>query len=549
MPDQVMIGGETRSRGLISGKRENASSWIGMVSSIVVILGVLFVSGVQWWSILIALFLGLVAFLMWSEYEVLDYQSPPVWAMDRLWARQMAKQGTAMFTPRRALLAEEMPIINAAGRTSTGVKEAARKKAVKANPSRVRKAERRRDISEVNQHTGAGSDVPVAVGHIAPMVLSLDNGENVCFVRHHTRNNSNSGYLSVMLEKAAARTGVVDSSLARLSGDAWGSWLASLAGHGNFVSVVQETSRVVPWDYSDHRAWIKSNFDINAPEAVRASYAELIGLVHQEAEQHRDWVTLRIPRSTAWMYNVSRYGKGERGEMLAAWDVVKNAVESARARGIALRALGERRSAAVVRALQDPDVPIDMNEDVDWSTCWLPFDGRSRDHALFNGSERDWYTATARVPRGGWTPGWQPVDFLRPIITGVSPAVVRTLSITTRLQPAGAARRQAREDVAADRIMLRKAQQRVTDGAEESQTMASQQRLLDLRPGVGAAGASPSFGLTFQSRSEEEFSEHRRIMQAAAEESSISRLKWMDRRHGQAWISTLPLARGIQGKG
>lgn len=549
MPDQVMIGGETRSRGLISGKRENASSWIGMVASAVVILGVLFLTGVQWWSILIALFLGGLAFAMWSEYEALDYQSPPIWLIDRLWARQMTKQGTAVFTPRREMPDGQVPIINAAGRTSTKDKEESRKRPVKPNQVRVRKALRRRYVTEVNQHTGAGSDVPVSIGHIVPMVLTLDNGENVCFIRHHTRDNGNSGYLSVMLEKAAARAGVVDSSLARLSGDAWGSWLASLASHGSFVSVVQETSRVVPWDYSDHRAWIKSNFDINSPEAVRESYAELIGSVHQEAEQHRDWVTLRIPRSAVWMYNVSRYGKGERGEMLAAWDVVKNAVESARARGIALRALGERRSAAVIRALQDPDIPIDMNEDVDWSTCWLPFDGRARDYAVFSGSARDWYTSTARVPRGGWSPGWQPVDFLRPIITGVSPAVVRTLSITTRLEPAGAARRQARQDVAADRIMLRKAQQRVTDGAEESQTMASQQRLRDLRPGMGAAGASPSFGLTFQSRSEEEFSEQRRIMQAAAEESAITRLKWMDRRHGQAWTLTLPLARGIHGKG
>src|SRR5699024_8179907 len=377
--------------------------------------------------------------------------------------------GTAKFVPRRLVPEDDRPIINKAGRASTKAKEETRVRPVKAKPAKERKALRRSRVTEVNQRTGLGADVPVAVGHIEPLIMPLETGENVCFLRHYTRDNGGAGYLSVMLEKAASRTGVIDTGSAGLSGEAWGQWCASLAAHSSFVSSVQETARVVPWDYSDHRAWLLDKFDPESPEAVRASYAELMGVIHREAEQHRHWVTLQIPRTAMWQVHAMKYGTGDNAEILAAGEQTKAAIEAGKARGIALRALGEQRSAAVIRALQDPDMPIDKNEDVDWSTCWLKYDGTPTDRVIFNGSQREWHTATARVPKGGWSPGWLPVDFLRPLITGVSPAVVRTLSVTQRLHPAGAARKQARLDVASDVIMLRKTRDRVTDGAEETQ--------------------------------------------------------------------------------
>lgn len=549
MVDQVMVGGETHGRGLITGKRENRSSWIGMGISVGAILVFLVLTEMQTWSLIVAIVLGLAAFLAWSEYESLDNQSPPVWVVDRVWDRYSQRTGTAKFRPRRLIPADERPIINAAGKLSTEAKEAQRTKPITPKPAKQRKAQRRARVTEVHQRTGLGADVPPAVGHIEPLVLPLNNGENVCFIRHYTRDNGGAGYLSVMLEKAAAKTGVIDTGGAGLSGDAWGQWCASLAGHSTFVSSVQETARVVPWDYSDHRAWVLAKFDPESPEPVRASYAELMGAVHREAEQHRHWVTLRIPRTAMWQVHAMKYGVGARAEMLAAWDQTKAAIEAGKARGIALRALGERRSAAVIRALQDPDVPIDRNEDVDWSSCWLEYDGHPTDRVIFSGARRDWHTATARVPKGGWSPGWLPVDFLRPLITGVSPAVVRTLNVTQHLHPPGTARKQARLDVASDVIMLRKSRDRVTDGAEETQTTASKQRLTDLRPGMGAAGSDFTFGMTFQSPSDDDFAEQHRIMSAAAEESEITRLKWMNRRHRDAWVSTLPLGRGVRGKG
>src|SRR5204862_2211045 len=130
---------------------------------------------------------------------------------------------------------------------------------------------------------------------------------------------------------------------------------------------------------------------------------------------------------------------------------------------------------------------VDDIEDVGFDTCWQATRATRRG-VLTNGK---WLTRLARV-----TPeavSLEPVNmrWLSPMLIGVQPAVIRTVSMLVQLEPARKARAEARRDVAEDRGKVLAAVQdgRITDLSEQSQATASQQRLMDLRAGTGHTGA------------------------------------------------------------
>lgn len=543
MPTQVLVGGEQRGRSIIAGTRSR-DSWIGTFVTVGLIFLGLWAADFQTWAILVSLILVAVALWAWTEQEYLGGQSPVMWLVTRWWLRRAKRLGRATFVPRRLMAEDQRPFVNQRGKLTTVAAEEARAKKKQDPRRRTPTKKRLTATAEVDPRSGDGAEVPPAIGAIRPMRLDFDDGTHVGFLRH---TNPSGSYISTTLEMHGGSLGLVEDDEWGAPGAAWGRMLASLAST-SLVRTVQQTARVVPWDHADHTTWVLEHMAADAPYDVRASYYELVEEIARQAEQHRTWLTLKMPVTARWYQRVAEYGGGPAGELRTAWEETKTVMAKARASGISLRPLGERRSAAVIRALQDPDMPVDLHHDVDWSSCWMPYDAASDPRSMIiEGSQRRWWTRTETVTRTGISPGWLPVDFLRPLLTGVNPSVVRTITTTFDLVPARTARQEARSDVVADESSIRAAKS-VSDGSSEQQLTASSQRLVDLRPGRGAAGVDWSMAFTYQAPSAEALMEASRLMESAAEEAHITNTRRHYGDQAAAFVATLPLCRGINAR-
>ena len=509
---RVALGGESSTRGIIAGNRSRLE-WTGLVATAVWVLPLVAGGGASWVRIAVAGAVMVAAFMLWTPFDgPLRGRSAAAWTAHELRYRRTRRSADAVFVP-----AYQQPAASTAASGSSTKGRATR-------PAPV-------------------FEVPVCVGNVRVAGAVAVPGGMLAVLRH--ANPGRAHFLTVALEMRGEPAGQERDHDFGRSHEGWGSFLGSLAGDGSFVRTVQQVSRVVPYDMADHSMWIGQRVPAGTSALLTASYVELLDAAGVHTEQHRTWLVLRLPVTPRFALEARRAGAGPEGELALVRREVTAAVHRAGGYGIELRPLDEPRLGAVLRALQDPDHPIDMVAGMGFARGWLRWDGQDRRAVTVTGAERTWYTRTAVVTARQVQAGRLSPQFLAPLVSDVFPSVVRTLSVTTDLTPAHVARTKAKRDVTLDTGRAREAAAQVSDGSAEQQLTASQQRLVDLRVGTKHHGASWAMTVTLCTPDLEELDAATRQVEAAAEASHITGMRWLDGWQEAGLAASLPLARGV----
>jgi len=505
---RVVLGGETRSRGIISGARSRLE-WAGMTATAMWAVPLIIGSAGSWVQIGAAGAVVAVAFLVWTPFHgPLGGRSVAALAAREARYQVNRRSAEAVFVPRYLQVAA---------------------------PAATAKGGRRRPV--------VAYDVPAPVGNARVVGTISTRTGDLAVVR-----NSNPGrahFFTVALEMRGDSVGLESEHDFGRSHQGWGSFCASLAGDASFIRTAQQVTRVVPYDTADHSMWAARRIPAGTNQLLTDSYIELLDQIAMHTEQHRTWLVLRVPVSPRYVLEARRLAVGQDGELMLLEREVEAAMHRAAGYGLALRPLDESRLGAVIRSLQDPDYPLDMVAEMDWARSWLTWDTRARREVVVSGQDRSWYTRTGVVSAVQVEAGRLSPDFLHPLLSDVAPSVVRTISTVIDLVPAHVARSRAKQDVTLDTGAAREALGRVSDGSEEQQLSVSQQRLADLRVSTRNHGAGWSMTITLCTPSAADLSAATRQIEAAAEEAHITEVRWMDGWHAAGLVASLPLARGM----
>jgi hypothetical protein len=502
MPRTALLGGELRGRGLLGGKRTRLEN-LGLVAGLV--LGALMLLGGNISSIL-------------SGFAIFGSAVVLFWKFGRRSVAALLVRELRWLNRRRRLLSWFAPV---------GAETTVR--------SRRRKGrERRRPIPP--------RAVPDGVGQVR--VLTFEAGAGPLAVMHHTNANT-PDYLSAVMEVDGLSGGLREEWEYDQAATRFGKLCAALAKESSLVRGLQLFNRVVPLDSAEHERWIARKVPSGVPEVLKSSYAQLIRMTASVSEQHRNFIVVRIPLNKRFFATTAGYGKGDDAWCRVVYNEMARVAVLARNAGLRNpRGLGERRLAALLRAVQDPDFLIDDHGDVDLATCWQASQA-SRDAVVYNDK---WHTRVAHIPADAITPEPVHMRWLAPLLTDVTPAVIRTVTVLMDFVPVRRARPQAVSDVAQDRSSARTAADEgmVSDGSRELQMTASQQRLHDLRPGSGHHGVNYALFISVTAPGREELREACERVEEKASECGIAYLDWYDTEHDTAAVATWPLWRGME---
>lgn len=385
--------------------------------------------------------------------------------------------------------------------------------------------------------------LPPPVGRVAPLDLA-DTPHSDMFVLRHA-NPGETPYLSVVMEVEGQPQRLRTVAEFEAASARYGVMLSQLARDGSFVRGLQQINRILPHDPARHRAFIASRV-AGRPgiAALVRSYEDLIDLTTHTAEQHRNYLVARFPLTGEFAAAARRYGEGEGGWAgLVREELARLAELVSRADLVRPRVLGEQRTCAVLRSMQDPSYPVDQHEGVRWSNCWQDYRAE-RGHVTVNGR---WLHRMAVVPPGAVAAVPLGPHWLAPLLVEVNPAVIRTLSVRMEFVPARIARARAVRDVAVDGASRHSAavKGQVGDGTDEMLLSASRRRLDDLTPGSGHHGVNWTMSLSVTAADAGELARASTRVANAAANCAIGRLEWQDTWHDAAAISTYPLARGM----
>jgi hypothetical protein len=386
-------------------------------------------------------------------------------------------------------------------------------------------------------------ELPVPLGRVEPLDLTGTGYESMFILHHH--NPGERAYLSVVMEVQGQASGLRTDRAYDSVSIRYGVLLAQLGKSGSFIRGLQQINRIVPHDPALHRAFVSGRVSQRGGlEEVIASYEELIDLTASSAEQHRNYLIARIPLTAEFFEESQSYGDGVAGWAgLVREELARMADLAVRAELTRPRVLGEQRTCAVLRSLQDPRWPIDQHEGARWSNCWQSY-RTERDRQVVNDV---WHTRTAFLPRSGISPAQLGPRWLSPLLTKVNPSVIRTLSVRMEFIPDKVARAKAVVDVAQDGASLQGADEkgRGGDGTDEVMLSASARRLRDLAPGSGHQGVDWAMAISVTATDPAEL--RRACMRVANEaaQSALTDLDWQDTQHDVAVLATYPLARGL----
>ncbi|RLK58368.1 SCO6880 family protein [Actinokineospora cianjurensis] len=406
----------------------------------------------------------------------------------------------------------------------------------------VAPAQVRAHIERAEEQAGRLWRLPVPLGLVEPLKLAGTEYADMFVLRHH--NPGEPDYLSVVLEVQGQASGLRTDSAYESASIRYGVMLAQLGKAGSHLRGLQQITRILPHDPALHRAFIAERVSPRPGlEDVVASYEQLVDTTARTAEQHRNFLVARFPLTAAFYEDAAGYGADIAGWAgLVREELARLADLAARAELTLPRVLGEQRTCAVLRSLQDPSWPMDRHEGVRWDTCWQTYH-TERDRLVVNDS---WHTRVAFLPREGIAPAPLGPRWLAPLLQ-VSPSVIRTITVRMEFVPDALARAKAVADVSQDGASLigDAEKGRVDDGTDEVMLSASQRRLRDLAPGSGHQGVDWAMAISVTAPGPAEL--RRACMRVANEaaQSALTDLDWQDTRHDTAALATYPLARGM----
>lgn len=512
MARTAVLGGEAHSRGLLGGGRSKTDNRIRYGFGGLAVVSWYLTGGTV--GLILAAVLAATGFALTSKI-LSDHSVVAVIVLNVRWWRR-ARKGLTEFVPPTA---------------ATGERVTAKRP---GRPGKAGKPGKRRKPVPVRS-------VPDGVGRIKELVYEAPAGGDVCVLTH--TNPARPAYLSAVLEVEGQPSGLYEQEDIDAAAERFGRLLIACGGPTSLIQGIQVVTRVVPVDAAEHEWFVFANRSPAAPRRLVESYGELLGQARRSVEQYRNYLVAKIPLNTTFAETAQEFGDPGSDEVRCALvhhEMTRLAALASNCGLRPVRLLGPARLAALLRSLQDPDYFIDDVEGVDLRTCWQ----RSHAERKFVTTNDKWATRIARVPAHGVSLEPVHMRWLSPLLIGVQPAVIRTLSMLIQLEPARLARKQARQDVAEDRGRLLADAGRVTDLGAEGALTASQQRLYDLRAGTGHSGVrwGMYLSITAQKSAIRRASD---VILDRAGDAGIVDLTWLDQAHDLAQPTVWPLWRGL----
>lgn len=211
--------------------------------------------------------------------------------------------------------------------------------------------------------------------------------------------------------------------------------------------------------------------------------------------------------------------------------------------------LGPRRLGALIRHVYTPHRGLD---DLDGVTN--PLDGfqpyRNTETSLHcpgSADEPAWFHAVATVPRDGWPHNEVGMRFLEDLVTGVSPATLRTIKCQYRLVAKRAAIARTLGSLVVNKAAVIGADKKgqTTTGEDEGQVDANERVLADLVR-TPAAGVEPVVRVMVSATSPGELEEAKERIDSAFQTCQFTDWTWHDLRHHHAVALMLPLGQGVR---
>lgn len=507
-----ILGGETKSRGLLSGRKSRGTVALWVCAAIVSCVLVLFL---QLFGVLIVLPLLATVFVLTLDSGT--GSTPWRRISDRRRMKWRRKQGFDDFVP------------------------------VDFRPPSLTPDEDRREWNRYR-------DVPDGVDGL----YWLQSGPGLPAVAYHSPVGE-TPYLSVAFSVDGPIRGLHGDSYVAQAQAAFGNLLAGWGASQKLVTGIQTMTRVLPTDSAYHEAWLAEHLDPTAPEDLQADYGALLDDLAAHGYVQRHFAVIRWDVDARFLAAASR-----RGEGLAGYLAVVNAqVPRVKARLVEamfhrVRVLSGPQLAAVLRHLQHPGWPIDRASDVTVDTCWVP----SHDEwslTEVTAAAPDPLDPDRLLPLSSWVHRTAviPVDaiesreldglWLTPLLMGLDDQVVRTVSMHVQLVPAREAKSGARRDATSDQADLLADQRkgRLVDDSAELALSAATRRWTDLRDGSGHHGVLWAGFITLSTSTLEELEVACSAIEEAADSAGIGRLDWQDTKQAAAQATTWPLARGL----
>lgn len=498
----VILGGEYRRRSLMHRGRLRPE-YVGLCTwgAFCVLLGIIvaiinYPAGVLTW--LVTLTLG--AYLFLPRQSLNGATKVALWARSWRW-RSRGRRGLNRFEPGQ-------PARNKKGKSTSG--------------ERI---------------------VPDWLGQVRKVSVRPrpDSDDSVLVLLHTGSKDGNGmGYATIVLEVLTG-AGMDDRDYA-----SFGQFKSVLAQEDSHVGAIEQLERITTASVARHRTWYEKAHDKDAPAFLLESYEEVLDDLQNIGESHRSLLVLRVPFTGAFLRQV-RETYGEVNIATRAQSVV---LEAQRAAGLGMshahfrsaQPLSEAQVAAAIANTFDPRVEID-DTSYTLETCWPTYEATKRHVRVTNSDGSTHLLRTARIERSDLPGTKLEVSRFQNLLVGIYPAVTRTVSVIEELTPGWIAKQQAIEDQTVDRSRVRAAAGRVTDGSEEDQMNASQQRLFDLRQGQGHQGVNFAFHLVIGADDEMGLTKATQRVEAAANE--FTRLTWLDDEQDLALVHSMPLCKGI----
>lgn len=518
MARMAVLGGERGNRGLFGGARSRLE-WAGLCACMGIGLICVIATKFHWYGWVPAAFFliaGWFAFTPFSRWGESTYAAVKV---QELHTNLRRRRGTSSY-------------LNQVTGNLAWVPESTLKTMSKAQAKEHRKPSYR------------AQDAPRAVGTVRWFDVPTGPDSSIVVFKDST---NKTGSYTVIVETTGKAGGLTDEDGYDAPYIAYGQLLAFLAGVSSLFTHIQPLTRALPMDATDHLAWMASRIAPGVPDLLVDSYAQLTEMVQTASEQHRSYYGLLIPDNSALERKAKRYGEGDDAVGQVILDELQRFAGRASNGGRAgVRALGGTHAAALFRALQDPRFDIDDLTDAELNTCWQSFNGaESNEYIRINGGP---VTRIGFIPKEAFEASALPVQMFHPLVKDVNPSVTRTVTIISELIPAKQARARARSDVALDTAGSNKLANSgvISDGSDEVLLGASAQRLRDLRPGTGHHGLGYGMYLAITADSPEELMAASDTIDGACSDSGIDHIDWLDGRHDLAFITCLPLVRGLR---
>ena len=517
-----VLGGDTRSRGLFTGRRSRPVMIARYAATAAVLVLLVFL---QLWGLILGGVLLLVVFGATTDTGA--DSTVARWAADRRRWRHRVRHGFDDFVP-----VDDRPEDLDPGAGTT-------------------RAERREAIRTWNIYR----DWPDGVDNL----YWLQSDPGVPAVAYHA-GDGETPYLSMAFSVDGPIEGLHGDSFVARAQEAFGQLMAGWGSGQKLVSGIQVVTRVIPADSAYHEVWLQDQLDPGAPKDLQSDYAALLAQLSGSSFVQRHNVVILWDTDDRFQAAARRRRPG-----LDGWlDIITDEGESA-GRRLAdamyrnVRALSGPQLGAVLRHLQHPDWPIDRASDVTVGTCWLPSHDE-RGYTEVSAEYPDpfdpdwllppstWLHRTAQIPVDALEV--QEIDglWLAPILTGLEDQIVRTVSTHIRFIPAGEAKAAARRDATTDQrdLIEQERKGRMIDDETELALSSATRRVSDLQQGVGHHGAHWAAFLTVSARTVPELvTACGRIEAAGADDAGIGRLDWLDTIQSAAHATTWPIGRGM----